>query len=150
MVWNETLSESFYPKAMSLKIEYLTPLLQVFNMPRSLAFFRDVLGFTIVSDSGNRDESSWVWIQKDGCHLMLNDQYEPDSVPSECPPARIRWHKDTCLYLGCRDVESAYRFLRDRGLFVEPPTTAPYGMRQLYLIDPDGYNICFQESVDYG
>lgn len=133
---------------MSLKIEYLTPLMLVFNMPRSLAFYRDMLGFAVVSDSGDGDDSSWVWIQKDGCHLMLNDQYEPGNVPAECPPDRIRWHKDTCLYLGCQDVESAYEFLRDRGMAVEPPTTAPYGMTQLYLSDPDGYSICFQHPVE--
>jgi len=135
---------------VSLKIEYLTPLLQVFNMRRSLVFYRDVLGFTVVSDSGGGDDSSWVWIQKDGCQLMLNDQYEPGRVPAECPFDRIRWHKDTCLYLGCRDVDGAYKYLSDRGLAVEPPTTAPYGMRQLYLTDPDGYNICFQWSTENG
>lgn len=133
---------------MNLKIEYLTPLLQVFNMPRSLAFYRDVLGFSVVRDSGNGDDSSWIWLEKDGNHLMLNDQYEPGNVPFECPPGRIRWHNDTCLYLGCEDVDNAYEYLCDRGLEIEPPTIAPYGMKQLYLTDPDGYNICFQWNVE--
>ncbi|HEX6279849.1 MAG TPA: VOC family protein [Pyrinomonadaceae bacterium] len=37
---------------MAIEITYLTPLIQVFNMPRSLAFYRDLLGFEVVSDSG--------------------------------------------------------------------------------------------------
>jgi len=28
-----------------------------------------------------------------------------------------------------------------------PPADAPYGMRQLYLSDPDGYALCFQARL---
>ena len=49
---------------MSIKIKHLTPLVQIFNMPRSLAFYREILGFEIVMDSGNGDRSSWVWIKR--------------------------------------------------------------------------------------
>jgi glyoxylase I family protein len=27
---------------------------------------------------------------------------------------------------------------------VKPPKVAPYGMKQLYVKDPDGYVLCFQ------
>jgi hypothetical protein len=30
------------------------------------------------------------------------------------------------------------------GVDAKFPTVAPYGMKQLYLKDPDGYVICFQ------
>lgn len=129
---------------MSIQIESLTPLIQVFNMRRSLAFYRDVLGFEVVSDSGNCDDSSWVWVRLNGFDLMLNDQYEPGSEPDAPPPERVRWHDDTCLYLGCKDLDAAVEYLRSRGVPVEPPKTAPYGMRQLYLKDPDNYSICLQ------
>lgn len=132
---------------MAIKIDSMTPLIQVFDMPRALAFYRDLLGFEVVSDSGNGDDSSWVWLRLDGCDLMLNDQYEPNHVPSEQPAERVRWHKDTCLYFGCRDVDAAYEYLRSRDVEVDPPNITPYGMRQLYLHDPDGYNICFQWRV---
>jgi glyoxylase I family protein len=57
-------------------------------------------------------------------------------------------HDDTCLYFGCRDVDGAYRYLRSRGLDVEAPKVAPYGMKQLTFKDPDGYQICFQWRVE--
>jgi hypothetical protein len=28
------------------------------------------------------------------------------------------------------------------------PKTAPYGMRQTWLHDPDGYQLCFQKAVN--
>jgi catechol 2,3-dioxygenase-like lactoylglutathione lyase family enzyme len=132
---------------MSIEINGMTPLIQVFDIPRSLAFYRDILGFEIVSDSGNGDDSSWVWLRLDGVELMLNDQYEPGCEPSEPPAARTRWHKDTCLYFGCRDVDAVYEYLKSKGIQLGAPKVAPYGMKQLYLEDPDGYGICFQWSV---
>ena len=115
-------------------------------MPRSLAFYRDVLGFEVVSDSGNGDKSSWVWIRLNDADLMLNDQYEPGHEPSEPPADRQKWHHDTCLYFGA-DPDVVYEFLRSNGFDLKPPKDAPYGMRQLYLNDPDGYNLCFQQPV---
>jgi glyoxylase I family protein len=41
-------------------------------------------------------------------------------------------------------VDAAYEHLRARGIDVKPPKLAPYGMKQLYVRDPDGYNLCFQ------
>ncbi len=129
---------------MGLQIESLTPLIQVFSIRRSLAFYRDVLGFTVVSDSGNGDDSSWVWIRLNGCDLMLNDQYEPGDEPDHPPAERVKWHDDTCLYLGCKDPDAAFEYLRSKYICADPPKTAPYGMRQLYFKDPDNYSICIQ------
>lgn len=133
---------------MAIDINGITPLIQVFSMPRSLAFYRDILGFEVVSDSGDGDNSSWVWLRLNGCDLMLNDQYEPGHVPPEPPAERVRWHDDTCLFFGCPDVDAAFEYLHSRGVEASPPKIAPYGMKQLYLHDPDGYNICFQWSAD--
>lgn len=133
---------------MGIEISYLTPLIQVFNMRRSLGFYRDILGFEVLSDSGNGADSSWIWLERDGCHLMLNDQYEPGSVPDGPPTARVKWHCDTCLYVGCDDPESAFEYFKAKGLDVEPPISTSYGMKQLYVTDPDGYNICFQCPVE--
>ena len=129
---------------MAIDIRYLTPLLEVFSMRRSLAFYRDVLGFEVAADSGGGDDASWVWLRRRDLNLMLNDQYEPGRVPDAPPPERVRWHKDTCIYFGCPDTDAAYLYLKSKGVKCDPPTIAPYGMKQLYLLDPDGYNICFQ------
>jgi glyoxylase I family protein len=129
---------------MTISIQGMTPLIQVFNMPRALGFYRDILGFEIVNDSGGGNDSSWVWLRLNGADLMLNDQYEPDQIPAECPANRVRWHGDTCLYFGCADTDAAFDYLLSRGIDLKPPKIAPYGMKQLHLRDPDGYHICFQ------
>ena len=132
---------------MKIKINGMTPLLQVVNMPRALGFYRDLLGFELVADSGGGDESSWVWLRLGDSHLMLNDQYEPGNVPDSPPEERTRWHQDTCLYFGCDDPDGAYHYLREQNVQCGPPTVAPYGMMQLTFHDPDGYGICFQRPA---
>ena len=129
---------------MPIEIRGLAPLLQVFDMPASVAFYRDVLGFEVVSTSEPGPRFDWALLRLDGVELMLNTAYEADARPAEPDPARIAAHADTGIFLGCPDVDGAYEHLRARGVEVEPPATQGYGMRQLYVSDPDGYVLCFQ------
>jgi len=76
--------------------------------------------------------------------LMLNTAYDAGERPPARDPAREAGHDDLCLYFSVPDVDATAAALRGRGLEVEGPRTAPYGMRQAWLHDPDGYQLCFQ------
>ena len=131
-----------------IAIEGLAPLLQVFDMRASIRFYRDVLGFTVSMRSPalseDPDHVNWCLLELDGIQLMLNTAYDPEDQPSSPDPSRWSGHHDTCIYFGCSDVDTAYEYLRSKGLEPDPPKVAPYGMKQLYLTDPDGYGLCFQ------
>jgi glyoxylase I family protein len=129
---------------MDITFRGMSPLLNVFDMPASLRFYRDLLGFAIVSTSGGGDESDWVWLQRGGVDLMLNTAYESHTRPPSPDPARTESHRDTGLFFACREVDGVYEHLKQSGVVLEPPKNAPYGMRQLYVDDPDGYVLCFQ------
>ncbi|HTK75680.1 MAG TPA: VOC family protein [Gemmataceae bacterium] len=129
---------------MAIKVAGLAPLVQVFDMPTSIAFYRDTLGFTVAATSEPGDDCDWALLKLDGTELMLNTAYEKEHRPATPDAARLAAHEDTALYFGCPDVDGAYSHLRAMGIAAEPPTVAPYGMKQLYLKDPDGYVICFQ------
>jgi len=134
---------------MPIELRGLCPLIQVFDMPTSIRFYRDILGFEIFSSSPPRspDDFDWCWLKRNGTELMLNTAYEHDSPPVAPDPARMAAHDDMCLYFGCPEVDKAYGFLRDQGLDIQEPKVAPYGMNQLYLKDPDGFGICLQWSA---
>jgi uncharacterized glyoxalase superfamily protein PhnB len=133
---------------MPLEINGVAPLLQVFEMPAAIRFYRDVLGFSVTGKSpalsSDPDHVNWCMLELGGSTVMLNTAYDPEDQPDA--PDRARWsgHQDTCLYFGCPDVDAAYEYLRSRGLEPDPPKVAPYGMKQLYITDPDGYGLCFQ------
>src|SRR5271170_4658440 len=129
---------------MAIDVRGVAPLLQVFDMPTSIAFYCEGLGFEIVATSRPGPVFGWALLRLDGVDLMLNTAYEDDSRPAAPDPARIAAHSDTGIYFGCPDVDGAYAHLRERKVEAKPPRVAPYGMRQLYVTDPDGYVLCFQ------
>jgi glyoxylase I family protein len=94
---------------MAIEIRGMAPLLQVFDMPTAIAFYRDVLGFEVVSTSKPRGEHfDWALLKLNGVELMLNTAYEDDARPPVPDPARIAAHDDTAIYFGCPDVDAAY------------------------------------------
>lgn len=130
---------------MSIQVEGVCALLQVFDMPTSVQFYRDVLGFEIVATSPREDDQfDWGLLRLNNTHVMLNTAYEQDSRPAHAESLRLATHGDTCLYFRCPDVDAAYQHLLAHGLDVKEPKVAPYGMKQLYVSDPDGYGLCFQ------
>ncbi len=133
---------------MAIEMKGMTPLLQVFDMPAALAFYCDVLGFEVFSSSAPVRSCDWVWLKLNNVDLMLNTAYESDSRPQAPHPQRVAAHDDTCLYFGCPDVDAAYVYLLSKGIEAKPPKIAPYGMKQLYLHDPHGYNLCFQWTTE--
>jgi catechol 2,3-dioxygenase-like lactoylglutathione lyase family enzyme len=126
--------------------EGLSPLFQVFDMPTSVRFYRDILGFSVVNHSPERgpDDFDWCMLRNNDAVLMLNTRFEHDSRPPARDPAQVAAHDDTCLYIGCPDVDAAYAYLQSKGVESRPPKIAPYGFKQVYLHDPDGYNLCLQ------
>lgn len=130
-----------------IEIGSLCPLIQVFDMPRSLAFYRDLLGFEVVQASEPGDAFDWGWLRLGGADLMLNTAHERDRRPAAPDPARVEAHADTGLFFGCRDPQAVHDHLRERGVEVRPPHVTGYGMRQLHLRDPDGYALCFQSPA---
>lgn len=130
---------------MSIEVRGVCVLLQVFDMPTSVRFYRDVLGFEVVQTSVREgDQFDWGLLRLGEASLMLNTAYEQENRPPQPDKSLAAAHNDTCLYFGCPDVDAAYRHLLDHGVEVKEPKVAPYGMKQLYLRDPDGYGLCFQ------
>jgi len=127
----------------------LTPLIGVFDMPRSLAFYRDLLGFSVVFASPEVETaegrfSHYMWLRFGGAEIMLNTLYDSNERPLE-PPEKTP--KEAAFYIGCADVDLAYKELTQRGLNADPPTMAGYGLKLFSVQDPDGYTVVFQEVV---
>lgn len=119
-------------------------MFQVFDMPRSISFYRDILGFEVVRTSASGPTFYWALLRLNNIELMLNSSHEDDKRPPVADPARVAAHDDTTIYFGCPDVDAAYAQLRAHGVNMKKPVVQPYGMKQLNVTDPDGFNLCFQ------
>ena len=129
---------------MAIVVKGMTPLLQVFDMPAAIGFYRDALGFEVVSSNVPGDDCDWVMLKLNNVYLMLNTAYEKKFRPPAPDPKRIAAHKDTTVYFSCADVQSAYEHMVAAGCQVKPPSITGYGFKAVYVKDPDGFTLCFQ------
>ncbi len=131
---------------MPIDMHGLCPLLSVFDMPTSILFYRDLLGFEVSTTSVTEPDGhfDWCWLKLTGTELMLNTAYERSRRPTAPDPARIAAHGDTQIYIGCQDLDAAAQYLRGAGIEVKGPMVRPFGMKQLFFKDPDGYELCLQ------
>jgi uncharacterized glyoxalase superfamily protein PhnB len=130
---------------MAIEIKRLTPLLQVFDMPRSIHFYRDVIGFEMITSSAPEqgDDCDWVLLRMQGTELMLNTAYEKQDRPSAPDEVRMAGHSDTTIYFGCPDVDAAYAHFVSKGMDIQAPYITGYGFKAIDIKDPDDYGLCF-------
>ena len=102
--------------------------LPVPDLARSLAFYSDQLGFEVGFVAESMAEFS-------DAGIVLDEEaaFERPGVP-------------VIVGLGVDDVDAVYADLRARGCAVaEPPADRPWGVRNFYITDPDGYVIEFEQ-----
>lgn len=126
--------------AKSGTIQELWPLLRVTDIERSIAFYRDQLGFDVVGDAKSDGRIFWCRLKRGGASIMLQQAEAEDG------PAAGRG-RGVGFYFVCDDADAIYAELTGRGLKLKPPTTADYGMRQVFVPEPDGYSICFESQI---
>jgi glyoxylase I family protein len=124
----------------------VTPLIQVYDMRRSVAWYCDVVGFEIVQKHEPDGHLHWATLRFGDAVLMLNSKYEDDEQ-LEARSTHVEGHGDLTLYFDCPNVDEAYEQLLNKGCDVAAPVTRYYGMKQVTVADPDGYELCFQQPV---
>lgn len=108
------------------------------DMPKMIAFYRDVLGFEI-KQSPDADN---VYIIKDGTLFMFYGRKSFEKMTShEFGYAKgLSGHFETALYVDTFDeVDARYRDVIAKGATsVLAPTTEPWGQRTCFVADPEG------------
>jgi glyoxylase I family protein len=118
-------------------VQAVWPLLAVDDLPSSLAFWRDQLGFDLVGQADAKGAIFWCRLVRDGASIMLQAAEDEDG------PAALRGRGVT-LYFVCADTDALVEELSARGLSLAPPTLTDYGMRQVFVPEPNGYVVCFE------
>src|SRR5262245_26265706 len=121
-------------------VQALWPLLTVQNLDRSVRFYRDQLGFTVVGQAAVAGRMFWCRLERGGASIMMQ-QAEQDEAPA------VERGRGVDFYFVCDDVDVMYAELSSRGVQLDRPSLAYYGMKQLFVPEPDGYAICFESQT---
>jgi catechol 2,3-dioxygenase-like lactoylglutathione lyase family enzyme len=116
----------------------LAPQFLVDDLPRAIAFYRDVLGFAFGDPWGG----FYAIGQRDGLELHLK---EAPKNPSERAHRRDNEHLDA--YAGVEGIEALYaRCVANGARILKPLAPTAWGTRDFYVEDPEGYIIGFGEG----
>lgn len=130
----------------------LVPELICSDVARSLAFYRDLLGFRVLYA---RAEERFAYLERDGAELMLEQPLAHDRL---WPRAELAYPfgRGLNLEIHVADVEPLHRSVVAAGLAVFLPieektyrrATDAITVRQFAVQDPDGYLVRLSQEID--
>jgi catechol 2,3-dioxygenase-like lactoylglutathione lyase family enzyme len=115
---------------MPRMIYNMQTMLQVRDLPASVAFYTDVLGFKVEGTFPD-DAPTWAGLYSGNARMMLTQMNDGEPTLT----GQIYMYPD--------DLDAAWKRLREAAPVVEPPVQREYGMREFSIRDPDGYLITF-------
>ena len=117
-----------------MKLEALTPTLWTDDIPKTIAFYRDVLGFHCASEM-----EGWACMERDGIEIMISspNRHEPYEGPQF----------SGSFYFRCDDVDGWWKALKDKVTVVYPIEDFEYGMREFAIHDNNGYILQFGAEI---
>ncbi len=123
----------------------VTPNLLVQDIDRSTTFYRDVLGFSIKQTVPDRAPFVFVWLERDGVPVFLND---PKAVEKDLPASVSRTPGGTAtLFFVITGVDAFHARVAPHTTVIMPLKTQFYGMREFAIEDPDRHILTFAERV---
>lgn len=134
-----------------MKFSDVTPNLIVSDIDRSVRFYRDVLGFAVVTTVPESAPFVFVWLERDGIKVFLNAR---QGVGEDLPALATRPLGGTNTMFMVVDadtvesgVDALFAEVSGKATVVMPLKTQFYGMREFGIEDPDGYVILFAQRA---
>ena len=127
-----------------MTLQTCRPLLNVADIETSLKFWRDLIGFEETTRFEHEGHLAFANLRSGEIELMLNAR------GGDPEPRRARPHyTEAVLYFGVISVHDLVRELRAKGCEAPDPERQEYGVDEIVLRDPDGYEIAFTSPIDF-
>lgn len=115
---------------MTASITSTVPVLASLDVQESAEFYTRHLGFKKLSQYDD-----YAIVARDGCEIHF----------WACKDRHIA--ENTSCYIRTKDADALYKEFTGSGLKIEEPVVRPWGMKELYVIDPHGNLLKFGESL---
>ena len=121
------------------KVTSLAPQFLVDDMSAAIAYYRDRLGF----ETDFVYESFYASVSRDGFSIHL--KCAPKTV-ADRTHRKQNEHLDA--YVGVSGIEALFDELKSKGAhIIRALEERPWGCKDFYVEDPDGYLLCFSEET---
>jgi uncharacterized glyoxalase superfamily protein PhnB len=135
-------------KEKTMKFNKVTPNLIVADMEKSLAFYRDVLGFTVSQSVPDKSPFVFAWINRGGADIFLNQHMPPQAGQPDLFAGK-QIGGTLSMYLAMDGIEDLLKAVEAHRIKIAMPLhTEFYGMKEFAVFDPDGYLLIFAEQLN--
>ncbi|MFN7977714.1 MAG: VOC family protein [Vicinamibacterales bacterium] len=129
----------------AIRFTAVTPNLIVRDVAASTRFYTVVLGFTIKQTVPDAAPFVFVWLERGGVTVFLNDVA---AVAHDIPSyASVTFGGTAALFVTVEGVDALHAAVAPHAPIVMSLRTQFYGMREFAIHDPDGHLITFAERV---
>ena len=129
---------------MPHELKSLTPNLIVSSVERSIAFYRDVLGFSVAATVPDQAPYAFAIVQSGPVRIFLN---APEPAIAEYPAFKDRPLGGTLtLFIDVTNIGQVHDDLKGQVRIVMPLEHKWYGVTEFAFEDPDKYLITYAEQ----
>jgi catechol 2,3-dioxygenase-like lactoylglutathione lyase family enzyme len=125
-------------------LKKLTPNLMVEDVAKTLAFYRDILGFHVVMTLPEQEPFTFAIVGRDSVELMFQSR---DSLSENVPALTgSPIGASQTFYIEVTGIRDLYESLRDKVEILVDFHTTFYGTQEFYFRDINGYILSFSEA----
>ncbi len=130
------------PATHSARVTNLRPMIAVRDLPATVRFYVEKLGFNCNAMFGN--PPVWAEVERDGTSIMFNAP--PRADVERDVPAKSRDYQ--VYYFDVDGVVALHAELKSRGVNVTNLRITSYQMKEFEVRDPDGCWLWFGQPTD--
>jgi len=131
---------------MNIKLQTITPNLMVENIDDTIAFYEDVLGFTLLRTVPEKGELDWAMMKRNEVIIMFQTKR---SLASEIPALQSRKPgSGTTLYIKMKGVQKMFENIEGKAEVVADLEHTFYDTKEFSIMDLNGYVITFAEELE--
>ncbi len=119
------------------KLKYVRPVMWTENIPESIEFYTQILGFNLDEYS---EEWNWASLSKDEVGIMFAKPNRHEDF------GRIGFSGS--FYFNADDVDGLWEQLKDKVKVCYEPENFDWGMREFAIYDNNGYLLQFGQNLE--
>ena len=137
-----------------MELKKLAPNFAVQDIEKTVAFYRDVLGFKlemavpedksgVEQELTERKKYIYAMMSRDGVGVMFQ---RTDSIGEDVPPLKgVPIGASVSFYIEVEDINALYQEMKSKAEVVKELEAVWYGMQEFYVKDCNGYILGFAE-----
>jgi len=141
----------------------MSVILTVRDAAKSVAYFRDKLGFQLEQSFPDASKPMWANLVMDGQSVMLGQMMDPSKASGDmCGndlEAKAEWETlfkemqgnksgvGIQIYIAVKDIDAYHATITKNGVKASTPRNQFYGLRDTHVQDPDGFRFVFYTAI---